>query len=347
MMSIKLVSQSGFDAWVDGLTAARTVYAPQAKGDKFAFDRLDRAAALRLDYDVTILPPKKYFQPQREVLMRFNRKTVEFESVYDEEPFVLFGVHPYDMAAISQMDKVFTMDHFDKHYMARRVAATIVVSSVQTTSSSVFAGCMGHATAQGRTDHDVLLTKLPGGDYVVDPRSEKGDELCEALAQAPEANAAALAAREKVWKQNKANLRQHELKVTPESLPALLERSRTHPVWEEKAELCYSCGSCNFVCPTCYCFDVEDELNWDLETGQRLRRWDGCMLVDFAAVAGGHNFRSKRSARYAHRYYRKGKYSWDTYGEISCVGCGRCITACTANIANPVEIFNTLAERSG
>lgn len=343
-MSIKLVSRSILDGWVDGLIAARTVYGPQAKEDKFAFDRLLSASALRLDYDVTILPPKKYFQPQREVLMRFNRNTVEFESVIDEEPFVLFGVHPYDMAAISQMDKVFTMDHFDKHYMARRAAATIVVTTVQTPSASVFAACMGHATAQGRNDHDVLVTKLPGGNYVVDPRTEKGDALCEALAEAPEANAAALAAREKIWEENKKLLRKHELKVAPERLPELLEHARFHPVWEEKAELCYSCGSCNFVCPTCYCFDVEDELSWDLETGERVRKWDGCMLVDFAAVAGGHNFRSKRSARYAHRYYRKGKYSWESYGEISCVGCGRCITACTANIANPVEIFNTLVE---
>lgn len=343
-MSIKLVSQSTLDFWVNRLIRAQPVYGVQAKGDKFAFDRLSSASALRLDYDVTILPPKKYFQPQREVLMRFNRKTVEFESVFDEEPFVLFGVHPYDMAAISQMDKVFTMDHFDKHYMARRAAATIVVSTVQTPSSSVFAGCMGHATARGRGDHDVLVTKLPGGDYLVDPRTEKGDVLCEALADAPEANAAALEARERAWEDNESRLRKHELKVPPEHLPALLARSRSHPMWEEKAELCYSCGSCNFVCPTCYCFEVEDELDWNLETGERVRKWDGCMLVDFAAVAGGHNFRSKKSARYAHRYYRKGMYSWESYGEISCVGCGRCITACTANIANPVEIFNALSE---
>ena len=27
-------------------------------------------------------------------------------------------------------------------------------------------------------------------------------------------------------------------------------------------------------------------------------------------------------------------------GQIACVGCGRCITACTAKIANPVEVYN-------
>jgi ferredoxin len=68
------------------------------------------------------------------------------------------------------------------------------------------------------------------------------------------------------------------------------------------------------------------------------------MLTDFATVAGDHNFRENRAARYRHRYYRKGKYLFDRMNQIACVGCGRCITACTTKIANPVEIYNTLLE---
>ena len=33
-------------------------------------------------------------------------------------------------------------------------------------------------------------------------------------------------------------------------------------------------------------------------------------------------------------------------GEIACVGCGRCVTACTAKIANPVEVYNKLVEEA-
>ena len=55
--------------------------------------------------------------------------------------------------------------------------------------------------------------------------------------------------------------------------------------------------------------------------------------------------RKDPAARYRHRYYRKGKYvPAKIGGQIACVGCGRCITACVANIANPVEVFNRLAE---
>ena len=68
------------------------------------------------------------------------------------------------------------------------------------------------------------------------------------------------------------------------------------------------------------------------------------MLRDCAKVAGDHNFRRATAARYRHRYYRKGKYLWDLIQRIGCVGCGRCITACTAKIANPAQIYNRLKE---
>lgn len=342
----KLIDQSLLYRWVAALIAGSKVYGVQAKQDGFAFDVLTRVDDLRLDYDVTILPPKKYFHPQNEILFKFDREAMTFESVFDTEPFVLLGVHPYDMAAISQLDKVFAKDNRDEHYLTRRGAATIVVTDVQTVSADVFAGCMGQATMEGKTGHDVLLTLIEDGLYLIDAVTGAGNALIEPLAAAPDADAAALRARGRVWERNRALLRQHVLDMAPSELPALLAGSYDHPVWEEKAALCYSCGSCNLVCPTCYCFDVRDDLNWDLRTGQRHRVWDGCMLREFSAVAGGHNFRAERAARYRHRYFRKANYTWEDYGEISCVGCGRCITACTANIANPVEVFNRLLEET-
>jgi len=69
------------------------------------------------------------------------------------------------------------------------------------------------------------------------------------------------------------------------------------------------------------------------------------MRTNFATVAGNLNFRKNPADRYRHRYYRKGKYvPAKIGGKIACVGCGRCITACVPKIANPVEVFNRLAE---
>ena len=337
-MSIKKLDKAAFDKWVEACITKQRVYGVQAKGDRFAFAPLANAADLRLDYDVTILPPKKYFQPPCETLLTFDAHK-GFESVFEDEPFVVFGVHPYDMVAILQTDKLFSEDEYDAHYMKRRQQATIVVSDVQTASPEVFAGCMGTATIHEGFD---ILVSLIEGDYLVDIRTKKGEALAKALQDAPDADAMSLKLRKLLWAENTELLQQHKLKFQPDVLPELLGRSYDHPVWEEKAERCYSCGSCNLVCPTCYCFDVRDDVDWTLQQGQRRRVWDGCLLSDFAAVAGGHNFRRHRADRYRHRYYRKGKYIPEKIGEIACVGCGRCITACTAKIANPVEVYNSL-----
>ncbi|OQW94734.1 MAG: hypothetical protein BWK77_08730 [Verrucomicrobia bacterium A1] len=339
-MSVKKIDLQAFGAWVNACVKKHRVHGVQASGDRFVFAPLERAEDLRLDYDVTLLPPKKYFQPPCEVLSKFTRDGT-FESVVESEPLVLFGIHPYDMVAISQMDTIFSRDPCDVHYMKRRENATLVVCDVQNASPNVFAGCMGTATVD--KGFDVLVTKVDG-HYLVDARTDKGRALVELAGAPADADENSLQLREWLWGHNRQLLRKHDLKVSVSVLPKLLERSYEHPVWERKARLCYSCGSCNLVCPTCYCFDVQDHMDWDLQHGKRSRAWDGCMLADFAAVAGGHNFRKDRTERYRHRYYRKGKYVPDMIGEIACVGCGRCVTACTAKIANPVEIFNRLLE---
>lgn len=340
-MRILKLNLQRMDEWVDGLIRKQRVIAVQAKNDRFAFAALEKASNLRLDYDVTISPPKCCFQPAREDLFAFSGPAA-FENVIDDQAFVLIGVHPYDMVAINQMDQIFSSVDSDVHYMTRRAKATIVVCDVQNASANVFAGCMETATVD--KGFDVLLTGV-GNEYVVESKTDKGKTLlADIVNKAPEADALILRRREQVWEDNRKFLRKHDLRVELKKLPALLSQSEDHPVWAEKAERCFSCGSCNLVCPTCYCFDMQDEVAWDLKSGTRYRTWDGCMLKDFATVAGGHNFRKSSAERYRHRYFRKGKYIPDKIGQIACVGCGRCITACVTKIANPVEIYNRLLE---
>ncbi|UCC60338.1 MAG: 4Fe-4S dicluster domain-containing protein [Dehalococcoidia bacterium] len=264
-----------------------------------------------------------------------------YRSVIETEPFLLLGVHPYDMVAITQMDEIFSQGNGDVHYVSRRQNATIVVVDVENVSPDVFAGHMG--TYKVEEGWDVLLTKV-ADQYLVESKTERGAALMSSLADVPDADQGWLEMRQLVWERNKGRLRRHELEAEPSTWPDLLEEAYDHPIWEEKAKLCFSCGSCNLVCPTCYCFDVRDEVHWDLVSGERFRVWDGCMLVNFAKVSGNLNFRKDEAARYRHRYYRKGKYVPSKIGgQIACVGCGRCITACVAKIANPVEVFNRLA----
>lgn len=338
-MAIKKLDLAALDAWVNRLIADQKVIGVQANNDKFDFAPLEQAEDLRLDYDVTYMPPKVFFQPPSETLVRFEGN--RYESVPKGDPFVLLGIHPYDMVALNQMDRIWTKDNVDTHYTDRRNAATVVACDVQTPSENVFAGCMGAAVV--KDGFDVLLTRI-GDHYLVDAATEKGEAICASLEGEPDAEGKDIAARAEIWRANNRLLRKHELQMFPSDLPHLLEKKHDHPVWEEMAEKCFSCGSCTNCCPTCYCFDVQDEVKWDLESGERQRSWDSCQLRGFAEVAGGHNFRQDVADRYRHRYYRKGKYVPEMIGECACVGCGRCISACVAKIAHPVTVYNRLLE---
>ena len=222
------------------------------------------------------------------------------------------------MVAINQLDELFRQDNVDSHYFARRDSATIVACDVTKPSKNVFASSMGTATV--KKGFDVLLTDI-GDSYLAEAATEKGENLLAKAAGAKEASKEDLKKRQQVWSKNESSLNKHQLHCSSTDLPKLLERAYDHPVWEEKARTCFSCGSCNLVCPTCYCFNIQDDVGWDLIKGKRERAWDGCLLDGFTKVAGGYEFRKRRADRFRHRLYRKAKYVPEKIGSqiMACV----------------------------
>ena len=343
-MTVKKLTKEAFANFVDAVVRTENVIGVQARGDRFDFAELESAKDLRLDYDVTLQPPKKFFLPPAETLLTYELGG-GYQSQHSKEAFVLIGVHPYDMIAINQMDQLFRRDNYDTHYMTRRHSIAIIACDVVTPSKNVFASSMG--TAVVREGYDILLTDI-GDSYIVEAATEQGERLLAQAKDAVDATRKDIEKRQQIWDRNKKQLNKHQLKCDPAYLPKLLDRAYTHPVWEEKAKTCFSCGSCNLVCPTCYCFNVQDDVSWDLRAGRRDRFWDGCLLDGFAKVAGGHDFRKHRAARFRHRLYRKAKYvPAKIGGQMACVGCGRCVGACLPDIANPVSVYNRLIDDLG
>jgi sulfhydrogenase subunit beta (sulfur reductase) len=182
-----------------------------------------------------------------------------------------------------------------------------------------------------------------GDEYAFDVGSERGAKLLEGFSYARPAAEADYqrinrVIREK-WPRFPLRL---DFDVT--ELPSLLSVSYDSKLWDELGERCLACGMCTNVCPTCYCFNVVDEVELTLDAGKRVRVWDSCQLDRFATVAGGHDFRATRARRQRHRFFRKGKYQTDAFGLLGCVGCGRCAQACLVDIT-PVDTFNNLYQR--
>jgi len=314
------------------------VVGPQAKGPKFAFGTITDPAQLRLDYDTTILPPKKVLQPPQERLATFNRQEHKVEPVIEAGPTVLLGVHTCDLHAIQLLDEVFSDEHPDAHYLERRKQTVIVgLECLEPCDEHSFCKSMGTLTSD--EGYDLHLTDL-GAAYAVDVATEKGEQLLSRYGTAREAADADIQRLNEVLGAKWSRFT-YRLDFDPAELPALLSMAYDHPLWEELGERCLSCGSCTNVCPTCYCFNVIDEVDMALVEGERLRTWDSCQLDEFARVAGGENFRAARAARQRHRFMRKGRYIYEKFGKLGCVGCGRCIRTCVANISI-VDGFNTI-----
>jgi ferredoxin len=101
--------------------------------------------------------------------------------------------------------------------------------------------------------------------------------------------------------------------------------------WDDIAFSCINCGTCTYLCPTCWCFDIQDEVHG--KHGIRERNWDSCMFPLFTLHGSGHNPRGQKVQRVRQRFMHKLKYYVDKYGDgIQCVGCGRCIQYCPVNI---------------
>jgi sulfite reductase subunit B len=294
-----------------------------------------------LDYDITLLPPSKFLFPAKETLLKFNVESgPKFQVVNDAKPRALVGVHPDDINAIALLDDVFIKINPDPNYITRRQNTLIIGVNCLHPASESFAPSMG--TNNADSGYDLLLTDI-GIGFMAAVGTKTGAELLNKYANPREVTGEEIA-RQKEVRDEAVTRYQRSLNVPKERLLKLLQDNYENPFWEFRAKSCLSCGSCVMVCPTCFCFDVQDEMALNLIEGERYRNWDGCVLVDFAKVASGENFRHTKGSRFRHRILRKGKYILEKYGRAGCVGCGRCATACLAKIASPVEAFNAIAE---
>jgi NAD(P)H-flavin reductase/formate hydrogenlyase subunit 6/NADH:ubiquinone oxidoreductase subunit I len=343
---LKIIKKKDFTPFVNSLikNEPKTI-GVKSKRDKFVFDTLHSAKELKLDYDVTILPPKKYFFPQWETLFTYDvsNSNITSESTITAENMILLGVHPYDIAAIHQMDIVFTETKSDPYYLKKRESSIIIGVNMQRVSKWCFAASMGCATVD--YGYDLMLTDI-GQEYYVEIGSLKGEQLLKKYAHMtdPQEGHTAILTQKKGEAEKMCQM---HLDFPVEYVPDLLKKNYYNDeFWELHSGNCYSCGSCVMVCPTCYCFDVQDNPGLSLDKGEKLRTWDGCLLEDFATVATGENFRSTKLARYRHRYYKKGVYLFDRFGVIACVGCGRCSSHCLPDIADPVKVFNDLYDKT-
>jgi anaerobic sulfite reductase subunit A len=134
---------------------------------------------------------------------------------------------------------------------------------------------------------------------------------------------------------------ENEVKVTiPADVPNSIYKDG---LWEEYTARCINCGRCNFACPTCTCYTMQDVFYTDNgKVGERRRVGASCMVDGYTNVAGGGQYRRTNGERMRFKVLHKIVDFRKRFGYDMCVGCGRCDMICPeyisfANIINKVN----------
>ncbi|MGD8867516.1 MAG: hypothetical protein PVI01_07790, partial [Gemmatimonadales bacterium] len=126
-MKILKLPKAQLDFFASVLQQFGEVHAPIEQNGKFVFQRLARWSDARLDYNRTILPPKKYFLPPREKLFDYREDGGYLPATVEHERrIVLFGLHACDIYALNILDMVFGGTYPDPYYLTRRKNISII-----------------------------------------------------------------------------------------------------------------------------------------------------------------------------------------------------------------------------
>lgn len=340
-MLYRVIDAAELSSLVSAFMETYEVVAPVKREGSYVFEAIESPDDIELAYDTTIASPKKYLLPPTETLLSFDARSNSVTDFAAEiTPRVIFGAHACDINAINRLDLVFKEGRYpDPYYVARRNATLVVGISCMPTDS-----CFCHlwSSDEARFGYDLFLQDI-GDKYLVSISSVEAANILEASCHPRVASD-----EDRIEFRHATRRRQEAFnKDIPDiqDVAMLMDAFHKDPFWEELGSHCLSCTACSAVCPTCFCFDIQDTLDPDGTTGRRERVWDSCTAPQFALVAGGHNFRETDRERVRHRMYHKLNGFLANHDRMLCVGCGRCVKACKAGI-NPIEVL-AFFERKG
>jgi ferredoxin len=327
---------------VSALMERGPLYAPVKDGKAVDFQRIGKASDVTLDFYNTAMSPKFIFFPQSEEIIRYKlgKDAAETAAPIDTPPSAILGVRPCDARSFEIMDRHFLgagiIDPYWKDKREKTVVIGYAFDPETPTDPADFYNTLGIHAAD--TEGSDILMVRKDGQLLLKGVTEKGEELLkefEPLQAGSEQDEAAFAEAVRKGRDVKTRFIEISDKAIAGKLVQIFEKKA---FWKEKTAACISCGVCTFVCPTCYCFDINDETLF--REGARKRFWDACMFTDFTLEASGHNPRPKIFQRYRQKACHKYSYHVTKYGCISCVGCGRCTRSCPVNI----DIFSIVKD---
>ena len=257
----------------------------------------------------------------KEVLLAINETLFYFTEDQTTIPKgpekdILIFLRSCDLHAVKRLDEIYLKNGFEDFYYARvRERAKFILMGCESTCSSGF--CVSMGTNQS-DNYDAYVKVNEDTVYMDIKCNELKETMCTEELQVVDVIP--------------DYVTENKEKVT---LPKnLSNESFTNEIWQEYGARCIKCGRCNFVCPTCTCFTMQDIFYKDnAKVGERRRVWASCQIDGYTEMAGGHGFRKNQGDRMRFKVMHK-IYDYEKrFGYPMCVGCGRCDDVCPEYIS--------------
>lgn len=317
-MKLRL-SVEEFDKGLEKLSKEFKIFAPKSFQDRGTYSDTDV-----VKYDVvnhfdemvwdrkSNFSPKETILPINQVLFYFTEK--EFTESTEEEKKILVFLRACDLNAVKRIDQIYLANgaNKDTFYARRREKVKFVVVGCTESYRNCFCVSMGSNTVD---NYDAAMNIRNNEIYL----EIQDDSLAVFEGEKTDFNIDFV-------KENKFSIE------VPENIDFM--HLQSHSMWDEYDTRCIACGRCNFTCPTCTCFSMQDiYYRENQNVGERRRVWASCQVDGYTRIAGGHSFRNKQGQRMRFKTLHKIHDFKKRFGYNMCVGCGRCDDACPQYIS--------------
>ena len=256
------------------------------------------------------------FFPQFDHMLTISQNNFIHILEISAKPILLIGFSAEDLDCLEFTDKFYGEGFRDDLYWNRRERSIIVAVSGKCGSDGAFMRIAG-----GKCDLELIGD---GDKFIVSAYTEKGRSIFNKITSDEEVTSI-----DYLMEESNAIPRDDKDVINIAS-DLIINEKVPDTFWNEIAELCIECTSCNNVCPTCTCFEVYDR-DYGSEI-ERNRLWDSCQLSGFMREASGHNPLGTQTHRTRRRIHHKLAADRIRWGHITCFSCGRCDEACPTGI---------------
>ena len=343
-MKLQFILKSDINGFLDTLSVDNNIFYLTDKLSYKIFSKNEAPDTLNIDTIRAVSPIKMF-------LFSHNEK-VGASEMDAPKPNIIFGVKSCDLNAIKILDSVFLNGVVVDPFYERNRKNTILIGSDcpdpgQTCFCSFIGNGKPYPDKEQKQTFDLNFSTIDGG-YIVETGSESGEKIMDqALAffkdPSEEQLSQRTAMREEALKKLD-EINKDYAKIKNIDFHDLTRTKFLSESWKEFCKTCVQCTGCNNICPSCYCFYLNEQSKDGNKLFEKLRLWDSCHYTTHGRTAGGGNSRPKVYERFRNRYQCKLNYRKENFDLYGCTGCGRCfaVSPCKIDIRDVINKLNQI-----